>query len=188
MDQLYFKSAIDWQLWLEKNHAIENGIWLIFYKKETKHISIAYEDAVNIALCFGWIDSIIKKIDGERYVRKFNPRRDKSQWSESNKKRVAQLMKAGLMREAGLAKIEMAKKNGSWLKQEKPEVDFTMPSELEKALTINPEAQAFFERLTNSNKKQYILWINMAKRSATREKRIKEAITLMGNKKKLGLK
>lgn len=92
------------------------------------------------------------------------------------------------MRGAGLAKIETAKKNGSWLKQDKPVMDFTMPSELEKALTINLEAQAFFERLTSSDKKQYILWINMAKRSATREKRIKEAITLLSNRKKLGLK
>jgi len=188
MQQKYFKSASEWRSWLEENHNLETGIWLIFYKKETKQLSMDYEDAVNIALCYGWIDSIIKKIDAERYVRKFNPRRDKSNWSESNKKRVAQLMESGQMREPGLKKIEVAKKNGNWWKQDRPEVDITLSTEFEQALNNSPEAQDFFNSLTSSHKKQYILWVNMAKRCATREKRINEAINLLRNKKKLGLK
>ena len=111
MKQLYVTNRGQWREWLSTNHATKDGIWLIFYKKETSRPSIAYEIAVEEALCFGWIDSIIKKIDAARYARKFTPRSDKSYWSQLNKKRAAKMIRRGRMTEVGLAKIKTAKKN-----------------------------------------------------------------------------
>ena len=93
MNQVYFKDRKEWREWLSKNHNIEAGIWLVYYKKETGRTSIEYDDSVEEALCFGWIDSIIKKIDEEKYVRKFTPRKPNSRWSESNKRRVEKMIK-----------------------------------------------------------------------------------------------
>jgi len=106
MKQLYLTDRDQWRDWLSVNHAAEAGIWLVFYKKETSRLTIAYEAAVEEAICFGWIDSIIKKIDTARYARKFTPRTDKSKWSPLNKKRASKMIKERRMTEVGLAKIK----------------------------------------------------------------------------------
>ncbi len=109
MKQLYVTDRDQWRDWLSQRHAAEAGIWLVFYKKGTSEPTIEYEAAVEEALCFGWIDSIIKRVDGEKYVRKFTPRKDKSNWSALNRTRAAKMMKAGKMTDVGLAKIRAAK-------------------------------------------------------------------------------
>jgi uncharacterized protein YdeI (YjbR/CyaY-like superfamily) len=188
MKQLYVSNRDKWREWLERNYATENGIWLVFYKKETSKPTIDYEAAVEEALCFGWIDSIIKKIDDEKYVRKFTPRKDKSYWSELNKKRVRKIIKEGRMTTAGLVKIKAAKKSGLWEQTGRPNISLDMPLEFTRALDKNKKAKENFKKLAPSYRKYYIGWITTAKRDETKEKRIRESIQLLEQGKRLGLK
>jgi uncharacterized protein YdeI (YjbR/CyaY-like superfamily) len=111
---LHFTTADEWRAWLQANHATEKDVWLTFYKKHSATSSITFEEATDEALSFGWIDSSMKRIDDEKYVLRYTPRRKGSNWSERNKKRVAELIEQGRMTEAGLAKIEEAKQSGKW--------------------------------------------------------------------------
>ena len=188
MRQLYFPNRDKWRDWLGRYYATENGIWLVFYKKGTSKPTIDYEAAVEEALCFGWIDSIIKKVDDEKYVRKFTPRKDKSYWSELNKKRAKKMTKDGRMTDAGLAKIKAARKNGLWSQTGRPNVSLDIPLEFAKALDKNKKAKENFEKLAPSYRKHYIGWITTAKRDETKKKRIRESLMLLAKGKRLGLK
>jgi len=189
MNQLYVKSGTEWRKWLTKNHNKVEEVWLIFYKKGTGKPSIDYEVAVEEALCFGWIDSLVKKIDEERYVRKFTPRKDKSVWSELNKKRVKKVIKEGRMTEFGMRKIIAAKKSGAWNKKIKvSEISEAIPEDFVAALKKNKNAQDNFDKISPSHKKRYYMWINQAKKKETKEKRIKEVIKLLKQGSKLGMK
>ena len=188
MEQLYVTDRDQWRKWLSENHAAKDGIWLVFYKKETSRPTIEYEAAVEEALCFGWIDSIIKKIDAARYVRKFTPRSDKSNWSQLNKKRANKMIKQGQMTKVGLAKIKTAKKTGLWSKNGRPQISLDIPPDFAKALARNKKAKEGFEKLATSYRKFYIGWINVAKRPETKKRRIEESIALLEKGKKLGLK
>jgi uncharacterized protein YdeI (YjbR/CyaY-like superfamily) len=186
--RLYVIDRREWRSWLEKNHADVEEIWLSYFKKHTGKPGIPYNDAVEEALCFGWIDSIIKKIDEEIYLRKFTPRKANSKWSELNKKRAAKMIEQGRMTEFGLCKIETAKKTGLWDKPDRPRLSFEMSDEFEQALTNNPKARAFFKQLAPTYKTHFIGWISTAKRQETKNRRVKETITLLEQGKKLGLK
>jgi len=188
MKQLYVTNRDQWRDWLSENHATEVGIWLVFYKKDTSKPTIAYEAAVEEALCFGWIDSIIKKIDAARYARKFTPRSEKSNWSPLNKKRANKMIKQGRMTEVGLAKIKAAKKSGLWDKDPRPEISVDVPPEFAKALARNKKAKESFDKLAPSYRKHYIGWITVAKRPETKKRRIAESIALLEKGQKLGLK
>lgn len=188
MTQLICKTIEDWRKWLKQNYHKVDEVWLVFYKKGAGEQSLDYDSALDEALCYGWIDSIIKKIDDTKYARKFTPRNEISKWSEINKKRVERLAKAGRMTEAGLAVVKAAKANGCWDKPDRPPVIPDSSPELIAALKRNKRAAASFDRLAPSHQKQYIMWIAMAKRQETREKRIKEAIVLLEKGEKLGLK
>jgi len=189
MNQLYLKTRSEWYKWLQKNHSKVNELWLIFYKKDTGKTSIDYEEAVEEALCFGWIDSIVKKIDEEKYARKFTPRKKNSVWSELNKKRIQKVIKEGRMTEFGMEKVIAAKKDGSWNKVIKvPTVSVTAPVDFINALKKNKKAKSNFDKLPLSHKKKFYMWINIAKKEETRERRIKESIQLLGKNKALGLK
>jgi uncharacterized protein YdeI (YjbR/CyaY-like superfamily) len=188
MKQLYFKTSQKWREWLANNNDKETEIWLIFFKKNTGKPSMEYESSVEEALCFGWIDSIIKKIDESKYARKFTPRKDNSNWSEVNKKRVDRLIKNRRMTDIGLAKIEAAKQNGQWDKPGRPDISFEIPEELKKALDKNSVAKEYFEQLAPTYQKQFMGWIVIAKRPETKEKRINESIKLLAKGQKLGLK
>ena len=188
MKQLYVSNRDKWREWLGRHYAIESVIWLVFYKKETSKPTIDYEAAVEEALCFGWIDSIIKKVDAEKYVRKFTPRKDKSFWSELNKKRANKMIKEGKMTEAGLAKIKAARKSGLWGQAGRSNISFDMPLEFAQALDKNKKAKESFEKLAVSYRKHYIGWIQAAKRDETKKKRIRESILLLAKGERLGLK
>ena len=188
MLELHFKNRKEWRSWLARNHSAENGIWMIFYKKATGKPTIDYEEAVEEALCFGWIDSTVKSVDEEKYLRKFTPRNDKSVWSALNKKRIGKVIREGRMTEAGLAKIRTAKENGQWDKPDRPIPALTISSEFAEALKKNLRAKENFEKLAPSYRKQYNGWINVAKRPETRQKRIRESISLLEKGEKLGLK
>ena len=157
-------------------------IGLIFFKRHSGIPTLLYNAAVEDAICFGWIDSIVKKIDEERYSQKFTPRKDKSSWSELNKKRVKKLIKQGLMTEVGMAKIRAAKKSGEWDKIPSQRDFPDMPAELKKALDRNKLAKDNFDNLAPSYRRQFVGWVAAAKRSETRESRIKEAIGLLKKK------
>lgn len=188
MEQIHFKDAKEFRKWLDSNCGKSSGIWMLYYKKGTGKQSIEYEKAVEEALCFGWIDSIIKKIDEEKYVRKFTPRKEKSKWSELNKKRVAKLINENRMTDAGKKLIDAAKKNGSWENSQRSEINFEIPEILKNELDKYPKAKEFFKSLAPTYKKHYIGWITTAKREETKKKRVNEAIKLLSKGKKLGLK
>ena len=189
MKLLEVKHRAEWRDWLAANHDKIAEVWLVFYKKSTGTTSIDYNDSVEEALCYGWIDSIIKKLDDKRYAHKFTPRKENSVWSPSNKNRVERLIEAGLMTEDGMRLIEAAKRSGKWdLPQEKPQISLAMPEDFINALRNNFIAGEIFNQLSTTNQNQYLTWINTAKRPETREKRIKESIQLLAEGKKLGLK
>jgi uncharacterized protein YdeI (YjbR/CyaY-like superfamily) len=166
----------------------ENGIWLVFYKKETGRPSLEYGESVEEALCFGWIDSIIKRIDDEKYCRKFTPRKSDSRWSSTNKKRVEKIIKEDRMTGFGLAKIEAAQRSGSWKLDPRPVINLGIPRELSEVLARNRKAKDFFEKLAPTYRKHFIGWIVTAKKPETRAKRLKETLSLLARGEKLGLK
>jgi uncharacterized protein YdeI (YjbR/CyaY-like superfamily) len=189
MKRICVTNRDQWRSWLTENHDKEkSGIWLVFFKRPTGKASLEYEESVEEALCFGWIDSLVKRIDDEIYCRKFTPRKIGSLWSESNRKRVEKIIREGRMTDFGLAKIEVAKKSGIWGKDPRPVINLEIPSELSKALARNEKAKDFFEKLTPSGQKHFIAWIVMAKREETKAKRLKESVTLLARGEKLGLK
>ena len=186
--KLYVTSRDDWRAWLRRNHDTKKEVWLIYHKKQTGKPSIPYDDSVEEALCFGWIDSVIKKIDDEKFARKFTPRKAKSKWSEANKKRAKRMMKEGKMEEAGLAKIMEAKKGGEWFKTAPVRKELVIPLYVKEALAKNKKALDNFNNLAKSYKRQYIGWIASAKREETRGRRLAEAIRLLEKNEKLGMK
>ncbi len=183
LERYYAKDRGEWRQWLEKNHTTSPGVWLIYYKQTTGQPHVKYSDAVEEALCFGWVDSKPNTLDDERYMQLFSPRNPKSPWSRLNKERVEKLIEQGLMTEAGLKLIEAAKQNGSWTVYDTIE-DLTIPEDLEKALSANPTAYTNFQAFSNSSKKNILWWIQSARQAATRSKRIEETVTLAAVNKK----
>ena len=170
------KSRQEWRLWLEKNHGRAEGIWLISYKKATGKPRFEYAGAVEEALCFGWVDSKPSKLDEERSMLWFAPRKRGTGWSKPNKERVEKLIKTGQMHPAGLAKVEAAKQDGSWTALDAVEA-LEIPADLERALAVNPVAREYFEAFPRSVKRGILEWIVNAKRPVTRAKRIDETVT-----------
>lgn len=175
--QLYMANRQEWRAWLGENHDKEKEVWLVYFKKHTGKPSIPYDDAVEEALCFGWIDSLVHTIDDERYTQKYTPRKAKSIWSELNKTRVQKMIEQGKMTPAGLKLIEEAKANGQWHKATPSRNSpIEIPSDVEQALLANEHAWKNFMGMTASQRSQYIYWILDAKREETRQKRINDTV------------
>ncbi len=183
----YFQGREDWRAWLADNHATAQEIWLIIRKTHTAKAGLTYVEALEEALCFGWIDGILKRIDDEKHTVRFTPRRKNSIWSEQNKRRVGKLIQEGRMTSAGLAKIKEAKANGQWEQAAVREDVTVVPPELTAALAENAQARDNFEKLAPSYRRQFIYWIGTAKREETREKRIKTTIKLLVANRRLGI-
>lgn len=164
-----------WRAWLAQNHAASPGIWLVLVKKGGQGPRLLLDEAVEEALCFGWIDSLPNKLDAERYLLLVTPRKPGSVWSKINKERVQRLMEQGLITEAGLAKIEAAKADGSWSALDAIDA-LEMPPDLERALAANRTAKKNFDGFSQSARKGLLYWITSAKRAETREKRIAETV------------
>jgi uncharacterized protein YdeI (YjbR/CyaY-like superfamily) len=188
VEQLHLSNRNDWRAWLENNYAAKKEVWLIYYKKHAGKPSIPYEDSVEEALCFGWIEGIIKRIDDERCARKFIPRKSRSRWSESNKKRAERMISEGRMTEAGMARVDDAQKSGEWFKSSVVPKNLMIPAFIEEALTKNKKASENFNKLAESYKKLHVRWISSAKLEETRLRRLEEAIDLLEQNKKLGLR
>lgn len=188
MKTVEFQTRAAWRKWLSKNHQSSTEIWFVFHKRSSDKTSLDYEAVVEEALCYGWIDSLIRKIDDHRYARKLTPRKPTSRWSESNKERVSKLLKAGRMVNAGKRLVEEAKKSGLWDGTSGLAAPPPMPVEFESALSKNKLARERFSDLAPSYRNQFIGWIAAAKREATRKRRTAEAIRLLKRGEKLGLK
>lgn len=180
-----FKSRNAWRVWLAENHATAKSLWLVFHKKHTDKSGLTYDEAVEEALCFGWIDGIFKHIDDEKHMTRFCPRRANSVWSERNKERVGRMMQAGRMTEAGLARVQVAKKNGQWDKAAQREDTSIVPPELAEALAKDERARQNFEKLAPSYRRQFISLVDTAKREETRRRRVALAIKMIRQNKRM---
>ena len=176
-NSIHPKTRAEWRAWLSEHHQREGGVWLITNKKATGKPRFDYNDAVEEALCFGWIDSKGSKLDAERSMLWFSPRKRATGWSKANKERVAKLLAAGLMMPAGLAKVEAAKQDGSWYALDAIEA-LEIPPDLAIALAAYPNATRHFEAFPRSVKRSILEWISMAKKPETRAKRIEETVRL----------
>jgi uncharacterized protein YdeI (YjbR/CyaY-like superfamily) len=189
MRKLYVSTRAQWRRWLSRNHDKElHGVWLVYFKKGKGRASLEYEESVEEALCFGWIDSLIKRIDDARYCRKFTPRQDGSQWSDSNRKRVEKVISEARMTEFGRAKVETAKRLGTWSLDSRPAFGTSIPIELTRALRRNAKAREHFETLAPTYRKHFIGWIAAARKQDTRARRLEESLALLSQGKKLGMK
>jgi uncharacterized protein YdeI (YjbR/CyaY-like superfamily) len=180
-ETVYCATREEWRSWLEENQDKCKGIWLIYYKKGSGKLRVPYDDAVEEALCFGWIDSTVKSMDEERYRQLFTPRNLKSGWSELNMRRMEQLIKEGRMTASGLAKYQNPEAHRSTTR----DLDYVTPPGFMEALEKDPKALAYFNKLPPSQTKLYFRWINGAKRDETKQKRIKESIELLAQNRKL---
>ncbi len=175
--EYYFKKRQEWRRWLMKNHTLEGGIYLIFYKLSSGKETMRWEEAVQEALCFGWIDSTVKKLDEERRRQLFTQRKRGSTWSKVNKNYIEKLIAKGLMHEAGLSKVNTAKIDGSWTILDDVE-NLIIPKDLQDVFNENSKAFDHYQAFSKTYKKNYLYWLNQAKRTETRQKKIAEIIRL----------
>lgn len=179
-----FRSAKEWTRWLAKNHASAGGVWLQFFKKSSGIVSLAYAEALDAALCHGWIDGQAKGHDEESWIHKFTPRRPKSLWSKRNREHVARLIKAGKMRRAGMKQVEAAKADGRWERAYDSPGTMILPEDFLKALARNKPAQKFFASLNKTNTYAITWRLQTALTSATREKRMRVILEMLARGKK----
>lgn len=179
----YPASQTEWRQWLEENHLSKQSVWLVFYRKNSKNDSISWSDAVDIALCFGWIDSKKIKIDEEKSHQYFSKRKAQSTWSKINKQKTERLIEKRLMTEEGFRSIETAKQNGSWTILDEVE-ELIIPDNLESAFKKYEGAKDYFSSLSKTARKIMLQWIVLAKRPQTRQNRIDEIAKCAGQNKK----
>lgn len=173
----YAKTRKEWRKWLENNHQSEKSVWLIIYKKESKTLSVYYPEAVDEALCFGWIDSKANKRDDKSYYQFFAKRNPKSNWSKVNKGKVAQLIEQGLMHQSGFEMIEIAKKTGTWTALDEVE-NISLPDDIKELFQKNKIAFENWANFPRSSKRGILEWILNAKKPETRQKRVEETVAL----------
>lgn len=183
IDIFYPTSLTVWRKWLQKNHISKQAVWLVFYNNKSGKKTISWSDAVDVALCFGWIDSKKISIDKESSYQFFSKRKAKSTWSKINKNKVAKLIEEGVMTAAGFTSIEIAKQNGSWTILDEVE-ELIIPQDLEREFTNKPNSKDFFLSLSKSIKKAILQWLVLAKTIETRQKRIAEIIENAEQKQK----
>jgi len=178
-----------WRAWLAKHHRDHPaGVWLVFHKRTTGRATLDYEAAVEEALCHGWIDSTIKRLDETRFARRFTPRRPGSQWSMINQARVERLVAAGQMHPVGLAEVALAQRAGTWNADPRPPIGVDPPADLIVALARNAKAQAAFDRAAPGCRREYLRWIADAKRPEPRARRIQETVERLATGQRLGMK
>jgi uncharacterized protein YdeI (YjbR/CyaY-like superfamily) len=180
-----FISAADFEKWIETEHNQSDGIWLQIAKKDSGKSSVSYPEALDIALCYGWIDGQKKKFDEQYFLQRFTPRRKRSPWSVINVEKVQKLIEAGKMREAGQKEIDRAKADGRWDAAYLPASRMTIPDDLQAALDANPEAHEFFKTLKSPSRYAILFGLQTAKKPETREKRLREFMTMLSEKKQI---
>jgi uncharacterized protein YdeI (YjbR/CyaY-like superfamily) len=174
-----FPSQSVWSHWLEKNHATSAGVWIHFAKKDSGIPSVSYPEALDVALCYGWIDSQKKSHDAKTFIQKFTPRGKRSIWSTINRDKALSLIESGRMKPAGLAEVERARSDGRWDAAYEPQARATVPTDLKSALDANEKAAAFFATLKGQNRYAVLFRIHTAKKPETRAKRIAEFVAML---------
>ena len=174
---LEVQDSAEWRQWLTDNHATETEVWLVYRKGDKR--GVAYDESVDEALCFGWIDGLIRRVDDTRYMRRFTPRRPGSKWSASNKRRIERLELQGRIVEAGRVAIDAARADGSWDQVPDAERDWEMPVELKRMLDGTHAARDRFDSLSPSHRRQFIMWVASAKRLETRERRAERSVNML---------
>jgi len=173
----------EWRRWLRTHHSSESEIWLVFYKQHTGKSSILYQDALDEALCFGWIDSLVRRLDDDRFARKFTPRKPDSRWSTINRRRYEQLRASGRLAAPGLERAPTGRSGDA-----PPRREWPLQPYIEKELKADARAWKHFQELAPSHRRAYIGWIDSAKREETKVRRLREAVGLLAAGRKLGLK
>jgi uncharacterized protein YdeI (YjbR/CyaY-like superfamily) len=169
----------EWRAWLEANHRASGGVWLITWKRRAGEPTVGYEEAVEEALCFGWIDGVIRRVDDDRLMEWFAPRRPKSTWARTNKERVARLEATGLMTDAGRRAVEIARTNGSWESLDVIDA-LVVPDDLAAALAERPEARERFDASSVSVRRSALAWVYQARRPQTRAARVEQIAAIAG--------
>lgn len=180
-----FASQQQWEVWLDANHAISKGVWLKIAKKGTAIATVSYEEALDIALCYGWIDGQKASFDEEFWLQRFTPRGKRSRWSKVNRAKVADLTEQGRMKSAGLAEVERATRDGRWDDAYEGQRNATVPEDLQSELDKNPEARAFFASLDSRNRYAVLYRVHDAKKPETRARRIEQFIAMLNERKKV---
>lgn len=178
---LQFNNQAAWSKWLAANHAKFDGVWLKLAKKASGIRTVTYAEAIEEALCYGWIDGLLRRHDESFYLQRFTPRRARSSWSQINRQKVERLIAEGRMKPAGLEQVESAKADGRWDAAYPPQSTATVPDDLRQALDQNPAANAFFETLTSQNRYAILFRVRDAKRPETRAKRIAEYVAMLAD-------
>lgn len=176
---LSFQTQEEWRSWLDQNHATTDGIWLRMYKKASGITKVNYDQALEEALCYGWIDGIVHKYDEVSYIQKFTPRRKQSMWSEINKGHITRLTSLGKMHTSGIAEVERAKKDGRWNAAYASPSNTKIPEDFERAISNNKKAEEFWTALSKTNKYAMIWQINTAKKEETRVRRIEKFVGML---------
>jgi uncharacterized protein YdeI (YjbR/CyaY-like superfamily) len=182
---LQLASSEEWEVWLDRQHATSDGVWLKFAKKGSGVTTVVYAEALDVALCFGWIDSQVSALDEQFYLQKFTPRRSRSKWSKINVEKIEALTKEGRMRPAGLEQVELAKADGRWDAAYSSSTNVTEPADLKKALKANARAAEFYATLNKSNRYAIIYQLEDAKKPETRERRLAKFIGMLERGEKL---
>ena len=180
-----FASAAEWETWLEQNHAASHGVWLRMFKKGSGHESVNHPGALDVALCFGWIDGQARPHDEESWLQKFTPRRPRSAWSRRNTEKVERLISEGRMRPSGLQEVETAKLDGRWQKAYDSPAKSKVPDDFLRALDTAPQARAFFDTLNKRNTFAIAYRLQTARKPETREKRIRQFVEMLAKGEKL---
>jgi uncharacterized protein YdeI (YjbR/CyaY-like superfamily) len=182
---IHFKSQEDWEAWLQKNHATSDGIWIKLVKKGSKIESIARQEALDIAICYGWIDSQAASSDDKFWLQRFTRRGSKSKWSKINCKKATDLIAQGKMKAPGLKEVELAKSDGRWDKAYDSQRNINVPDDLREKLDENPRAREFFASLDSKNRYAILYRIHDAKKPETRARRIEKFVTMLNEGKKI---
>jgi uncharacterized protein YdeI (YjbR/CyaY-like superfamily) len=180
-----FGSRQDWERWLEQHHAGSAGVWLKIAKKGSGRGTILYPEALESALCYGWIDGQKASYDEEFWLQKFTPRRARSRWSRINREKAAELVDQRRMKPAGLVEVERARADGRWAAAYEGQSRATVPEDLQRELDRNPDAKAFFEALDSANRYAILYRIGDAKRPETRARRIERYVAMLAERRKL---
>jgi uncharacterized protein YdeI (YjbR/CyaY-like superfamily) len=182
---MLFEESQDWAAWLDQNYGASSGVWLRLAKKASDMQSVSYGEALEVALCYGWIDGQKKSYDDESWLQKFTPRGKKSIWSKINREKVLALIESGRMKSAGLAEVERAKEDGRWEAAYDSQSRATVPEDFQAELDRNPAAKAFFTTLNSANRYAILFRIQTAKKPETRTRRIRQFIEMLEKNEKL---
>jgi uncharacterized protein YdeI (YjbR/CyaY-like superfamily) len=182
---LVFASQAEWEAWLDAEHASSEGVWLKFAKRGSGVETVVYAEALDVALCYGWIDSQVARLDERFYLQKFTPRRARSRWSQINRKKIEELTKQGRMKPAGLEQVDLAKADGRWEAAYASPANVEVPDDLQAALEASPKAAEFWETLNKSNRYAIVFQLADAKKPETRARRLEKFVGMLERGEKL---